>query len=215
MSFSPELARFLDTMHEAIRAGHGHQASARATAERIFGALADAATASRQSAPASPAADKGRVALSALSMGGHLNAALHSARSGPPRAAAHADALADLAPMLTWYRRKGSEHGNPAFHTGHANATIIGDGGQAEVPGVWIGVSLLAPEVVYPDHRHPPEEVYVVLSPGFWRQADGPWHPPGVGGIVYNPPDIVHAMRAGSAPLLATWCLWQSPKVSA
>lgn len=32
------------------------------------------------------------------------------------------------------------------------------------------------------------EEIYVVLTPGEWRQCDGPWHEPGAGGIVHNPP---------------------------
>ncbi len=35
-----------------------------------------------------------------------------------------------------------------------------------------------------------------------------PWHAPGIGGLVYNPPDIIHATRATTAPLLAIWSLW-------
>ena len=66
----------------------------------------------------------------------------------------------------------------------------------------------MAPNTRYPDHRHPPEEVYLVLSPGEWRQGDGAWHEPGPGGVVHNPPAIVHAMRSGDTPLLAIWCLW-------
>jgi quercetin dioxygenase-like cupin family protein len=66
----------------------------------------------------------------------------------------------------------------------------------------------MAPGITYPDHRHPPEEVYIVLSEGDWRQESGPWHTPGIGGIVYNPHDIVHAMRSSSSsPLLGIWCL--------
>ena len=73
---------------------------------------------------------------------------------------------------------------------------------------VWIGVSLMAPHTRYPDHRHPPEEIYVVLSDGQWRQASDPWHEPGIGGLVYNPPNVVHAMRSTERPLLALWFLW-------
>ena len=40
------------------------------------------------------------------------------------------------------------------------------------------------------------------------RQASGPWHEPGIGGLVYNPPNIVHAMRSAEGPLLALWFLW-------
>jgi hypothetical protein len=70
-----------------------------------------------------------------------------------------------------------------------------------------IGVSLMAPNLQYPDHRHPPAEVYYSLSPGSWRQGDGPWVTPGIGGLIYNPSNIVHSMRSSDVPLLAIWCL--------
>ena len=70
----------------------------------------------------------------------------------------------------------------------------------------------MAPGIRYPDHRHPPEEVYVVLSDGEWMQGEGNWFKPGIGGIVYNSPSILHAMRApASEPLLAVWLLWEAP----
>jgi hypothetical protein len=50
-----------------------------------------------------------------------------------------------------------------------------------------------------------------VLSPGSWRQDAKPWHEPGLGGVVYNHPNVVHAMRSTEAPLLAVWCLWTGP----
>ena len=43
---------------------------------------------------------------------------------------------------------------------------------------------------------------------GEWRQASNPWHEPGIGNLVYNPPNIVHAMRSADQPLLAVWFLW-------
>jgi quercetin dioxygenase-like cupin family protein len=63
----------------------------------------------------------------------------------------------------------------------------------------------------YPDHRHPPEEIYIAMSRGEWRQASNPWHEPGIGNLVYNPPNIVHAMRSADQPLLAVWFLWTAP----
>lgn len=136
----------------------------------------------------------------------HLAAALATARSGPTDLAQVADAVADLAPQLAWRQRDG---GDATFALGHANTDIAGSNVNALEPrdDVWIGMSLIAPGVTYPDHRHPPEEVYLVLSGGDWRQEAGPWTTPGRGGIVYNPHNIVHAMRAGSGPLLAIWCL--------
>lgn len=80
---------------------------------------------------------------------------------------------------------------------------FVGPGGIERHTDVWIGVSLLAPEVRYPDHTHPPEEIYLVMSAGEFRHANGRWFEPGVGGSFYNPPGIMHAMRSGAEPLFA------------
>jgi Dimethlysulfonioproprionate lyase len=37
---------------------------------------------------------------------------------------------------------------------------------------VTLGISLMAPHVRYPDHQHPPEEIYVSLASGAgWRMG--------------------------------------------
>jgi quercetin dioxygenase-like cupin family protein len=110
------------------------------------------------------------------------------------------EAFGAIEPQLQW-RRRESCAGN------HANAMLIGPGGLEERNDVWVGVSLLAPSVRYPDHSHPPEEVYLVASDGEFRQGRGQWRKPGVGGSLYNSPGIVHAMRSSNTPLLAFWLL--------
>lgn len=89
----------------------------------------------------------------------------------------------------------------------YAGALVVGPGGAIASDKVQIGVSLMAPEITFPDHQHPPEEVYIALSTGAWRQNADPWVEPGIGGLIYNPPNIVHAMRSGKEPFLAIWCL--------
>lgn len=116
------------------------------------------------------------------------------------------ESIVELASHLGWYRRVGLAAG-PEFADGHANAIVVGRGGIIERDDVMIGLTVMAPHVLYADHHHPPEEVYLVLSAGSWRQNDGPWREPGIGGIVYNPPDIIHSMRSGPQPLLAIWML--------
>ncbi len=113
--------------------------------------------------------------------------------------------LLGLADYLVWYTRPAPRM--PEFMQGHANADIIGPRGLAVSEDIQIGVTLMRPGITYPDHHHPPEEVYIVLSEGFWRQNNNPWHSPGPGGYVYNPADIIHAMRSADTPLLALWCL--------
>lgn len=117
--------------------------------------------------------------------------------------------FAALEPSLQWTRRPTFDAATASenFVDGHANTMIIGPGGMEDRRDVWLGVSLLAPEVRYPDHNHAPEEVYLVLSQGEFRQEEGAWFTPGVGGSFYNRPLIKHAMRSLQTPLLAFWVL--------
>lgn len=92
------------------------------------------------------------------------------------------------------------------FLLGHANAMIVGPGGLEVRDDVWLGISLMAPRVRYPDHDHSPEETYLVMTDGQFMQEDH-WFVPGVGGSFYNPPGVKHAMLSKEVPLLAFWAL--------
>lgn len=137
-----------------------------------------------------------------------LESALHVANTGPAPIPELAAALNGLSPRLQWKRRDSSQPDGTSFHDGHANALVAGPGGLEEREDLWIGISLLAPHVRYPDHRHPPEEVYVSLAGGAWWNENMDWTTPGPGGLIYNAPNILHAMRTEAQPLLAIWCLW-------
>ncbi|MCF6098883.1 dimethylsulfoniopropionate lyase [Mesorhizobium muleiense] len=113
-----------------------------------------------------------------------------------------------IEPLLEWRLKS-----NPApsassnFRDGHANAMILGPGGLEDRNDLWLGVTLMAPHVRYPDHDHPPEETYLVLSHGEFKHGDKDWFSPGIGGSFYNPPGIKHAMRSLDRPLFAFWAL--------
>lgn len=119
-----------------------------------------------------------------------------------------ARALSALEPALDWRPRATNATASANFPISHANAMFVGPGGIEPRNDIWIGVSLVGPQVRYPDHDHPPEETYLVLSDGEFRQGDGDWFSPGLGGSFYNPPGILHAMRTNGTPLLALWALW-------
>jgi hypothetical protein len=188
------LQEFLAALETAISRAEPSEPAAQVV-RRVFGA-----TRSADGLPP-PAAGE------ALPVCALLDQALATAMASGSPAATVADRLARLAPHLDWYRRGGSETVAPAFRDGHANAYIIEPGRVESAKDVMIGVSLMAPDLHYPDHRHPPAEVYYSLSPGSWRQGDGPWVTPGIGGLVHNPSNVVHSMRSADAPLLAIWCL--------
>ena len=140
----------------------------------------------------------------------HLPVAIRNSKSGPEKIQALTESFEKIADSLSWHQRDGSGHSN--FKRGHANAFIIGPNGLETYGDTIVGVSLLAPKVQYPDHKHLPEELYLAMSGGDWRQNKGPWQTPGPGGLIYNPGNVVHSMRAKSQPLLAIWCLWTELK---
>ena len=159
---SPDLQSFLTLAEAAIHDGSGADGRLRVAAERMFSALRAPPT---QAAPP---------ATARLPVCCHLPAALEHARRQSGPVGALADAFAVIEPQLNWKVRAGAKtHGEQFLH-GHANAAITGSEGLEIRQDVWIGVSLMAPHTRYPDHRHPPEEIYVVLSDGQWRQADNP-----------------------------------------
>jgi quercetin dioxygenase-like cupin family protein len=190
-----DLQSFLTLAETAILRGTSDDGPVPKAAERVFSALRASVGQIGQAAPARPPVCR------------HLTSALEQARRAPGPVGALAAAFAAVEPRLEWKSRAGAEAHGEAFLTGHANAALVGSEGLEIRGDVWIGVSLMAPGTRYPDHRHPPEEIYVVLSRGEWRQADKLWHEPGIGGLVYNPPNIVHAMRSMEEPLLALWFL--------
>lgn len=185
--------RFLDAAEAAIAAVAAPGSAADLAAGRVF---------ARGRATAGAV---GKPMAMQLPVCAHLEAALEAAEAGPRRAVA--DAFGALVDRLEWKRRLTADPEDRAFWDGHANAMILGPGGLEDRADLWIGVTVMAPGVTYVDHDHPPEEVYLSLAPGEWWNADMDWTDPGMGGLIYNPPGIRHAMRSGAGPFLALWFL--------
>lgn len=164
--------------------------------ENIFGALAN---------DVGPPSDD--YEAETLPVCSHLAPALVTAATGSPETAAVAEAFSHLGPRLRW-RRRPTANAGPEFADNHANTVFVGADGLEVRHDVRIGASLVAPNTRYPDHDHPPEEMYLALSAGIWRNGDTDWTEPGIGGLFHNTPGITHAMRSGDAPLLTIWCLW-------
>ena len=190
---SPELQRFLDVTLGVL--------TQRAPGDEACASLRRIAAAAERAAPQREGAGS-RQPVCAL-----LDPMLESL-SDHPDLGSVAQAFRAVEPALEWQPRGTNETASANFPTSHANAVFIGPGGLEQRHDIWIGVSLLAPHVRYPDHDHAPEETYLVLSEGEFRQAGADWFSPGVGGSFYNPPGIQHAMQSGDRPLLALWVLW-------
>jgi len=136
-----------------------------------------------------------------------INPALSAIIDEPTHLGAAARAIRTLEPVLGWWRRTSGSHGSENYIDEHVHGMICGPGGTESRYDAQLGFSVMAPNVRYPDHRHPPEEAYVLLTAGEFRQKDGDWFNPGIGGGIHNARGSLHAMRSLSDPFLAIWCL--------
>lgn len=197
MQRDPDLQQFVDTVLAAFtEAAPGPDATA--SLGRIATALARPAPARERPGQRLPVC-------------AHLEEALGVVQPRPSLARLVA-AFQAIEPQLDWVRRTSfDETASANFAEGHANTMILGPAGLKNRGDIWLGASLLAPHVRYTDHAHAPEETYLVLSEGEFRQGERDWFAPGLGGSFYNTPFIVHAMRSGDAPLFAFWALWAPP----
>ncbi len=191
---SRDLQELIDLSHAAFDAAVTEPASRRSI-NAIFTALKQ---------PAAERAGEG----TRLPVYDHLGPALDIAGRTRPDLKPLAEAFRTVAPRLDWGRRATwDDTASANFPDGHANAMIAGPRGLEHRTDAWLGVSLLAPNVRYPDHTHAPEETYLVLCESEFRHGDSDWFVPGVGGSFYNVPNIRHAMRSLDAPLFAFWAL--------
>ena len=191
MNRSAELQRFLVLSKAALVAAT--QSDAARAAARINARLG------------AQAGDQTQLRAERLAVCEWVEPALTLAADGPR--ADLAAAFAAIEGRLAWRRRLSSDPADTTFWNGHANAMILGPGGLEERSDIWIGVTVMAPGVTYADHDHPPEEVYLPLVSGEWWNAKMDWTDPGATGAIYNPPGILHKMRAGKGPFLALWYL--------
>ena len=190
------LATFIDLLCEAAERGAGAHPPACELAKQMGQALHQHVGRTGQDHPCQ------------LAVCDYLDQALSLPDLTASTVAPLARAFAALAPSLAWYQRPAAATDDPGFFAGHANALIIASSAMECRNDLAIGVSLLAPNVVYPCHRHAPREIYTVLSEGDWFTEASGWTTPGIGGMVHHDADQIHAMRSGAAPLLALWCLW-------
>jgi len=91
------------------------------------------------------------------------------------------------------------------FAAGHCFASILGGDAPFAADDFELGLFLIAPNVLYRDHRHAAPELYAPLTgPHGWRFRPGrplivkPAHQP-----VWNPPHQPHLTKVGAVPFLS------------
>ena len=133
----------------------------------------------------------------------HLAPALAQLAPTHPALAA---AIGAAAPHLPWitYDLYPVEQIGPDFGRAHAYVSLVGEEAVIRAKGFDFGLFLIAPHVLYRDHRHAAAELYMPLTgPHGWRfgpdqpVAIRPAHVP-----VWNPSLQPHMTKVGAVPFL-------------
>jgi hypothetical protein len=128
-------------------------------------------------------------------------------------------AIQKALPLLRWthyapYPRAEIGH---AFADGHAFASLIGEEAFLPADDFDLGLFLIAPNVLYPDHHHAAPELYAPLTgPHAWRfLPDEQFRMIAADIPVWNEPWAPHATHTGSVPFLCIFCWTKDVNVPA
>lgn len=123
--------------------------------------------------------------------------------------------LASLAPIieyLPWRYSYPMRPDAPALGERIAFAEVVGPEAPFRSGSVCLGLTLIAPETLYPEHRHPAVELYYVLAgTASWR-LNGVAREYAPGSYILHPSQAVHAMQTNRQPLLAIYS-WSGPDI--
>ena len=124
-----------------------------------------------------------------------------------------AEAITVAAPLLKWvtYAPYPRADIGAAFADGHAFASLIGEGAFHHADDFDLGLFIIAPNVLYPDHHHAAPELYAPLTgPHSWRfLPDEKWTAIQADIPVWNDPWAPHGTHTGDVPFLCIFC-WTS-----
>lgn len=110
---------------------------------------------------------------------------------------------------LCWGQTYTAADFGERFLANYGWVELIGTRGYFASEAVAAGFLVLGPDILYPDHRHLAEELYVPLTGGTdWRQDGSGFAPRAAGEVIHHPSNVAHAMRTGAEPLVAIY-LWR------
>ena len=140
----------------------------------------------------------------------HLEAALFSGNASTSGLLA---ALRPVAYDLPWRYSYAKREDAPGLEENIAFAEIIGPEAPFQSDRVCLGLTLVGPEMLYPEHAHPAVELYYVAAgTATWIANDIPsLQPPGA--FILHPSQVVHAMQTHRGPLLAVYA-WSGDDVT-
>ena len=128
-----------------------------------------------------------------------------SAESSASATSAIFRAFLPLLNALPWRYSYEPRADAPDIGARMAWAELVGPIAPFHSEVVCLGLTAIGPHLLYPAHRHPAVETYLVVSGTANWTADGITRARPPGDLILHPSNIVHAMEAGDAPLLAAY----------
>lgn len=126
-----------------------------------------------------------------------------------PRGRPLMEALARHAARLHWGQTYAAADFGETFLQNYGWVELFGTRGHFATETMAGGFLMLGPDIVYPDHHHLAEEIYLPLTGGTeWRMGDGAFTRRAADETIHHPSDVSHAMRTGREALLALY-LWR------
>ena len=153
-------------------------------------------------------------ALEPLSLGclRHLDRAVELA---PPDAKPLVRLLAERRKDLRWGQTYSEADFGKEFIDNYGWLEVFGTRGHFVNDEVAAGLLILGPDIVYPDHHHVAEEIYIPLTGGTeWRMGESGFRQREAGEVVHHASNVSHAMRTGKEPLLALY-IWRGGPLAA
>jgi hypothetical protein len=117
--------------------------------------------------------------------------------------------LAQFGATLHWGQTYTAADFGQNFIDNYGWVELFGTRGHFANDRVAAGFLILGSGIVYPDHHHVAEEVYIPLTGGAkWRAGESVFRARQGGAVIHHCSNINHATRTGDEPLLALY-LWR------
>jgi hypothetical protein len=117
--------------------------------------------------------------------------------------------LMTAAPSLSWGQTYAAGDFGRDFLERYGWVELFGTRGHFANGEMAGGFLLLGAGVLYPDHHHVAEEIYIPLTQGsMWSRYAGAFQARAAGEVIHHPSDVPHAMQTTAVPLVALY-LWR------
>lgn len=126
-----------------------------------------------------------------------------------PEARSLARFLARNRDALRWGQTYNAADFGADFLARYGWLEVFGTRGHFANDEAAAGLLILGPDIVYPDHHHIAEEIYIPLIGGTeWHKGQSGFQPRAAGEVIHHASNISHAMRTAEEPLLALY-IWR------